>query len=151
MTAKPVPEHISDERLAELSSLYAGVPTHDAKAIVTALTELQRRREAEAGFREFAKLVDESPHPERSTHLSADARAQAAFAMLDNFKRQAHALAASPSSPASGVRVKRNPDAVLKFLVSQGVAYTNGAIKVDLTFNDMARLLEAYSALGEHP
>lgn len=66
----------------------------------------QHRREAEAGFREFAKMVDESPHPERSAHLSADARAQAAFAMLDNFKRQARALAASPSSPASGVRVK---------------------------------------------
>jgi hypothetical protein len=112
MTAKPVPEHISDERLAEVRRL-ASVEENDCLRdgarsaaqyhadVGSALIELQHRREAEAepafwhnGQRQMitnavkvGKPVDED-----------DAR------WISRFDQPLYA--ASPSSPASGVRVK---------------------------------------------
>lgn len=118
MTAKLVPEHISDERLAEVRRL-ASVEENDCLRdgarsaaqyhadVGSALTELQHRREAEAGTT-WPPLVDlgrvlgffasviKSGEPWSETcqreYEAANAALQAVYA-------------ASPSPPASGVRV----------------------------------------------
>jgi hypothetical protein len=71
MTAKPVPEHISDERLEDLEAWALAeeieateddlpLTTQRFSDIACALTELQHRREAEAGTREafIKRMVD---------------------------------------------------------------------------------------------
>lgn len=128
MTAKPVPEHISDERLAELSSLYAGVPTHDAKAIVTALTELQHRRARGSVVAEgwvtipietlqwWRELVDQNP-PDLAPRM-------------DRYLKSA-----SPSSPASGV----------EWCQACGSPLWGGSCPTCNNLNDLS------AAIGEHP
>ena len=88
MTAKPVPEHISDERLAEVRRL-ASVEENDCLRdgarsaaqyhadVGSALTELQHRREAEVGVTapdidmarhwidRYAAGIDEEPQMSR--------------------------------------------------------------------------------------
>jgi hypothetical protein len=101
MTAKPVPEHISDERLAEWLAYEGDHSLRDAVApslLRVALTELQHRREAEASFR---ALVVECRNQINS--IIEDGAATDWRMWRDDLDK---ALAASPSSPASGVRVK---------------------------------------------
>lgn len=73
----------------------AGALAHPVCAEIELLTQKVEQYAA------FVKLVDQSPHPERMSgaHLSKEARAQAAFAVIDNFKRQAAALSALGEHP----------------------------------------------------
>lgn len=73
----------------------AGALAHPACAEIELLTQKVEQYAA------FVKLVDQSPQPERMSgaHLSTEARAQAAFAIIDNFKRQAAALSALGGHP----------------------------------------------------
>jgi len=88
-----------------------------AEALQPFLTELQHRREAEAGRREGWVLVPREPTPEME--MSALKASRACTELPDGLKPLPHGydgwsaafiyramLAASPSSPASGVRVK---------------------------------------------
>lgn len=146
MTAKPVPEHVSDERLAAIIKGCDGVTlgpwmvrdhcvftkepgrcvarldwhirdgrddanaAHiarlDPQTVEALLTELQHRREAEAeAIERCAKVADaysdiwkRGRNPEDAPEARVGAGREIAEAI--------RALAASPSSPASGVRVK---------------------------------------------
>lgn len=98
MTAKPVPEHISDERLAKLVARMRTQAIETAEdhlphaareyaEVECALTELQHRREAEAGIlaQDVIDLViaarmvayeDQSPEAIRALDKAAEAFAE---------------------------------------------------------------------------
>ena len=119
MTAKPGPEHISDELMAELIQR----STHNRNQFqpssrswamhngyVLALTELQHRREAEAGTPVAFRWLDGEGHNAGWRYSDVDPRQDDREVEMSG----AHSvgvceplyLAASPSSPASGARVK---------------------------------------------
>jgi hypothetical protein len=135
MTAKPVPEHISDERLdkviARLQFEFDGVRTNTAKDILLALTELQHRREAEAGL-----APDQSAMKAAALAFYGEHGITAMSGTIPpQFERAITAfVAASPSSPASAL------DALRSIAVGK------------LTASDAAYVARTtLSALGEHP
>jgi len=121
MTAKPVPEHISDERLAKLVARMRTQAIETAEdhlphaareyaEVECALTELQHRREAEAGTPVAFRWLDGEGHNAGWRYSDVDPRQDDREVEMSG----AHSvgvceplyLAASPSSPASGARVK---------------------------------------------
>jgi len=172
MTAKPVPEHISDERLdkviARLTFEFDGVRTNTAKDILLVLTELQHRREA-------GLAIDQSAMKAAALAFYGEHGVTAmSGAIPPQFERAIIAYAAA--SPASGVRVKVKPlewhgpdfedeywaaSLDLKYVIhppnERGVRWLGGVggyfrlvdeAKAVAEKHNEARIL---SALGEHP
>jgi len=171
MTAKPVPEHISDERLAEMLSAETPLEMYvsDFRSL---LTELQHRREAEAGTLPADTSIDR--HAYRVAHIDPKLvryvemlRHECAYKgpCSDNGdgcscsaeelnERHMSALAASPSSPASGVRVKAEPFCYVREWPAS-FDPQNGGEPASVDFSPVPKpgyepLFKA-AALGEHP
>lgn len=109
MTAKPVPEHISDERLADLATKSMIQATITRGEVAALITELQHRREAEA-WKFCPECGCEDSHDAEGSGIrfcvgcGQDWHSDVSY--LDVVAQNLRRLSASPSSPASGVRVK---------------------------------------------
>lgn len=163
MTAKPVPEHIdmrvaTDEQLRTfvdaIAAAFPGELTEPRKVLAEVsrrLTELQHRREAEAGAPEGWVLVPREPTIDMASAGWDAIMAHTGFHEVDDRAEKAYRamLAASPSSPASGVRVKAWSDG---FIGLQLWRDEDNEDAITLTRDDIISLIEDYrSALGEHP
>ena len=170
MTAKPVPEHISDERLAELRS-YARLK-EDAclrdEALLTAkqfsdfgraLTELQHRREAEAVAWRWRYDDPAAPGKKLGWFFGPIEPPPNALGRSWSGWECEPLSAASPSSPASGVRVIGYvTEEALKLMLTvkpkSGWHYhmfAKDQADAEATIAIYASDAEALSALGEHP
>jgi hypothetical protein len=193
MTAKPVPEHISDERPKldaneiweflfnrtkdavpeELTNEILGdLAEHINKLWINPLTELQHRREAEAGaddpdeayalgkrdgYEEAIQELDEATGGDGEFKGSTFPGETVDVPVMR--QRIIDRLAASPSSPASGVRVKATEadvERVARALAADELGMGDPPAVVESIVNHQWRAFEsqarvALSALGEHP
>ena len=154
---------VSDEEISELLAFEGDLALHaavDPFKMRALLTELQHRRELAQDVIDLviaARMVayeDQSPEAIRALDKAAEA-----FAERVGWENDPDALAASPSSPASGVRVIGYvTEEALKLMLTvkpkSGWHYhmfAKDQADAEATIAIYASDAEALSALGEHP